>query len=138
MTSELRNKLTELFGEDLFPEIFNLLNASAKDGSFVIHGKPEKPEILSAATMLNVAPKERRQCWFVKSAGGAQEQTSNPQIAPGTFIGQELLLVGVSDVDIVKFHDDDGIKSNGAIELDDGQTALLFWTGSVWSESSRR
>lgn len=138
MTSELRRKLERLFGEDLFPEIFNLLVNSARDGSFVIHGSPKRPHLVIPTVGLPLAPLERRQLWFVASTGGAQDITANPQIPPGSFIGQELMLVGTSDIDVVSFKHGNGIVANGDIELLDGQTCLLIYTGSVWSESSRR
>lgn len=138
MTSELRNKLVELFGEALFPEIFNLLNASSKDGSFVVHGRVDKPEVLYPAAGLMIAPKERRQAWYVASPGGAQTMTADPQISAGTFVGQEVLLIGTSDVDVPKFTHGNGLNLNGSVELSAGQVCLLFWNGSEWAESARR
>ena len=85
-----------------------------------------------------IPTKELRQIIFVESDGGTQTVTANPQIAAGTRIGQELTLVGTSDTDELILNDGTGLKLNGALKLNNNQSAALFWNSTDWQEISRR
>lgn len=80
----------------------------------------------------------QRQIIFVKSNGGAQTIIFNPQLAVGTIIGAECMLVGTSDVDYISLFDGNGLALNGGVDLRSNKTITLVWTGTVWLENGRR
>jgi hypothetical protein len=82
---------------------------------------------------------DQRQLRFISSiaGSGAQVITENPQIAPGTIVGQELFLKGTSDTDYIVINDGNGVSQNGAIEFKNHFTGAYIWDGSVWSENGR-
>jgi hypothetical protein len=79
-----------------------------------------------------------RQIIFVESNGGEKTVSANPQISVGTKIGQELVLVGTSDTDSIILNDGTGLELNGALKLNNKQSASFFWNGTSWQEISRR
>lgn len=81
---------------------------------------------------------QARQVRFVTSLGGAQPVTANPQVQAGTTIGQELVLIGGSNVDYISLADGSGLLLNGGIDLKKGSVIILLWDGTVWNELSRR
>jgi len=74
---------------------------------------------------------------FVDGTGGV-DITASPQIAVGTTIGTNLILVGTSDVNSVLLEDGDGLSLNGDMLLQQNSTISLIWDGTVWSEESRK
>lgn len=81
---------------------------------------------------------DQRQMRFVRTAGGAQLITANPQVQAGTTVGQELFLAGTSDADYPTLEDGNGLALNGPINLKKDAACALVWTGAYWMEVSRR
>lgn len=79
-----------------------------------------------------------REIIFVESDGGAVTVTADPPIAAGTFVGQELTIIGTSDTDTIQIDDAAGLNLNGTVIIEDGQVLNLLWIGSVWLETFRR
>lgn len=72
---------------------------------------------------------------FVKSDDGQFTISANPQIAPGTMIGQTLTLMGTDDDDAFAFVEGNGVfAGNAAINpLLANSVLTLTWIGTVWA-----
>lgn len=72
---------------------------------------------------------------FVKSSSGNYVISANPQIAPGTSIGQTLTLIGTDDTDAFAFTSDNGVylEAGALTTLDAGKYIQFIWTGTVWA-----
>jgi len=79
-----------------------------------------------------------RQVAFLKSTGGHVTVTANPQIAAGSAIGNELVLIGQDDTDYITLNDGNGLYLNGAVDLKAKSSIWLIWDGALWNEISRR
>lgn len=75
---------------------------------------------------------------YVEGDGGAIDITAIPQIAAGGNDGDELILIGVSDVNTIQLDDGDGLSLNGSMLLVNNSVIKLKWDGSTWIEISRR
>lgn len=106
-------------------------------GAFTVQGTIVSPALIAAASGVHPTS-DQRQYWFVKSTGGSVPITATPQIQPGTIIGQELYLRGVSATDFITLANGNGLSLNGTIELTDNGAIVLVWDGSYWNESARR
>jgi hypothetical protein len=106
-------------------------------GGLMAFGTAISPEIISSGVGIP-ATSDQRQIWYVKSAGGPQSITAIPQIMPGTIVGQELYIEGVSGTDYIILSDGNGLSTNGPINLTNNSGILFVWNGSVWAENSRR
>lgn len=62
-----------------------------------------------------------------------------PQIQVGVTDGQELLLLGLSDADVVVLKNGNGLKLNGEWMSTANSALELFWnaTSSLWTETGR-
>lgn len=100
-------------------------------------GSPVLPQTVAAAVGI-VPSTDGRQVRFIKSTGGAVPITATPQIAAGLTIGQELVLIGVSDVDYITLADLNGLSLNGSIDLKNNVVIYLVWNGTIWTEINRR
>lgn len=78
-----------------------------------------------------------REIQYVAGNGGPIDVTADPQIDPGIFIGQELILEGTDDNAMVTLHNGRGLLLNGAVSLVDGATIYLIWNGTLWVEVLR-
>lgn len=78
-----------------------------------------------------------RRIVFLNSTGGNVSITGL-QAEDGVLIGDELILVGTSDINYPTFRDDDGLALNGSIDLKLNRTIYLVWSGAVWLEISRK
>lgn len=74
---------------------------------------------------------------FIVGDGGPIDITANPQIQAGSMVGQQLTLVGTSEVNTVLLEDGDGVTLNGAWLARLENNITLFWTGTVWKELNR-
>lgn len=100
------------------------------------YGSLGSPILFAGTAPLAVAAVQR-QMRFVASNGGSVTAAGVPQIAPGTIVGQELMLVGVSDINFPNFDDGNGLIANGLVRLTSKQSWSAFWDGAVWREVSR-
>ena len=99
------------------------------------HGSLVSPIVIEANVgilLLNVA----RELQFV-IGDGPTNVTANPQIAPGSFVGQELILHGTSDINFVELHKGNGLLLNGICVLERNSTLHLLWDGISWVEIQR-
>jgi hypothetical protein len=111
--------------------------APVGSGGLVAYGNAISPIIVAATAGILSTP-DQRQLWIVKSAGGPQVITANPQITPGSIVGQEMYIQGVSTTDYIIFSDGAGLSLNGPISLTNNAGIDLIWNGVSWYETSRR
>lgn len=84
------------------------------------------------------APAYLRELAFVQGSGGAVDLSANPQVAAGSTVGQELILVGRDDTNTILLEDGTGLSLNGPCILNADNAIGLFWDGTNWSEMWRR
>lgn len=106
-------------------------------GAYAVSGDTATPVTVVAGVGV-MSSSDQRQLLFVESTGGATPITANPQISPGSVLGQELVLVGTSDTDYIVLADGTGLSLNGSINMKNNVMILLIWNGLVWSEMTRR
>lgn len=75
---------------------------------------------------------------YVVGSGGPVDIAASPQIAPGTYDGQILILVGRDDARPVVIENGNGVSLDGACSLGEDDTLVLNWDGTNWSEEGRR
>jgi hypothetical protein len=107
-------------------------------GLLIVHGSTGSPSVIDPLVGLIITASEQRQMWFVVSQGGPETVTAVPQVAVGSMVGQELIIMGTDDTDATTFSDGNGLKLNGPVTLGLGQSCYLAWDGTDWSEISRR
>ncbi len=73
---------------------------------------------------------------FVTGSGGAVSMSADPQIEAGTSTGQTLTLVGGTNA--VTIANGTGVRQNGSMTLDDGDTITYLWDGTDWTEIARK
>ena len=109
---------------------------SAVSGGFVAVGDAGAPVAVPAAAGV-LQYNNQRTLLFTVSTGGVTPVTSAPQVAAGTKVGQELRIVGTSDVNAITFVSGNGLLLNGPITMGNGVSLDLYWNGLVWAESDR-
>lgn len=80
----------------------------------------------------------QREVVFVQSTGGTIAVAKNPQITPGTSIGQELIVIGCSAINILTLANGNGLDLGSTMSLGAGNALGLIWDGANWSEVFRR
>lgn len=96
------------------------------------------PRSIVAGTGVTFTAGMRRAKLYIVGDGGAVDISASPyQVQAGTINGQELLLVGRSDTNTVKFDDGDGLSLNGPCFLGANQCLKLNWDGTDWVEEYR-
>lgn len=108
-------------------------------GALVAYGTFLSPQVVVPAAGI-ASTTDARAVRFLKGqvGGGEQFVTANPQIAPGTTVGQELILKGCNDTDYPALQDGNGVSLNGVIKLKQNASIYLLWNGILWDEISRR
>lgn len=103
-------------------------------------GSVGAPQVIDPAVGI-AAPVNTREVQFIagQSGMGAEPITASPQIADGTSIGAELVLMGTdaSDYPVLQAAGT-GVSLNGDWLGALGQMLYLFWDGANWQEISRR
>ena len=107
-------------------------------GAYGITGTRASPSAIVAGTGIAFTGASPRQLWFIEGSGGAVDVSANPQIAAGSAVGQELVLIGRSDTNTVTLEDGTGLDLNGTMELGASSILNLVWDGTNWCEISRR
>lgn len=100
-------------------------------------GSTGEPKEMDPAVSLEIS-NNYRQVIFLESTGGSQTVSANPQIAAGSRVGQELILVGTSNTNELIFNDGNGLLLNGPLKINQYQSASFFWNGASWQEIARR
>ena len=110
---------------------------SGSGGYYVASGSNASPTAIASFAII---PYDytlgARQVYFLKGTGG-ETLAGTPQIAAGTTVGYELLLIGCDDTNYLRFFDGNGMSINGEMYLYNKCSILLFWDGSNWFETSR-
>lgn len=115
--------------------IYSGSGSGSGGGALVVTGTRAAPEAVS--TDIPFTGDDPRQMWFIEGSGGHVDLSSNPQIATGTVVGQELILVGRNNDQTVKLEDGNGLSLRGEIYLAADSVLSLFWDGTNWVETSR-
>lgn len=75
---------------------------------------------------------------FIAGDSGAVDVTANPQVAAGSLVGQQLMLIGTSATDTVTLEHGTGLSLNGTWVGGNNSALTLVWDGSNWTEIGRR
>lgn len=110
--------------------------------SIVQGGNSSSPVAITASGGIAFTGNSFLTIWYVKSNGGAVTVTANPQIAAGSFDGQELKVVQMDATNTLQFSNGNGLALSGgsALILDQVRKMAVFhWDviGSLWVEQSR-
>lgn len=105
-------------------------------GGLIVYGSEGSPIIVNPAVGV-LSPTDPRSLQFLSAAAPDSVVTANPQISPGTDIGQEQIITGTSDVNYPTFNNGNGMILNGPLKLKLDMTCSMFWTGTNWKENSR-
>ena len=103
-----------------------------------VTGTRASPTSITAAGGISFSGSAYKNVAFIQGNAGAVDITANPQIAAGSLVGQELMLIGRSDTDTVKLDDGTGLSLNGSAVLGADSVIQLVWDGTNWSEVARR
>lgn len=103
--------------------------------SKLVTGSRASPTAVVAGT--GVVASTVNEIKYIQGSGGAVDISANPQISAGTFVGQELTLVGRSDTNTVLLEHGDGLELNGSCTLIAGSMIKLVYDGTMWTEESR-
>lgn len=101
-----------------------------------VMGSLENPIVVEETVGIVIDPYAMKQVIYVVSSGGVYLISADPQISPGRYIGQELLVYGTSDDDAFAFAVGKGVfAGNAAITgLFNANCVLtLTWTGLLWA-----
>ncbi len=110
---------------------------TVRDHRPALRGSTASPTAVVAGTAIVPSVLEQREVFLIAGSGGV-DVSANPQIAPGSFVGQELVLVGTSDSNTVLYEDSNGLYLNGAWIAENNRRLKLSWDGTVWAEESRQ
>jgi hypothetical protein len=106
------------------------------ESGLATNGSTGSPNAITASGGISVLGLSR-EYQFVESNGGAVTVTANPQIDAGDWVGQELILQGVSDTNTLSIADGNGLSLNGGCVLKASSRIYLVWDGTAWGEVSR-
>lgn len=117
-----------------------VISLGAGGGSFIVTGSTGAPQAITAGGGIAFTGTQARSLWFITGSGSAVQVTATPQIAAGTTVGQELLLIGTSDTNSVTLAEGtgSGLSLNGPMTLSNHSSLHLIWDGAVWAEIARR
>lgn len=105
-----------------------------------VHGSFSSPIPLDPSVGL-VPTAAMEQTWYLEPlVSGVYPITADPRIAPGSTIGQRVLIKGVSPTDYLIFPgaSGHGVNQNGDCDLIDNQALQYEWDGGTWNENYRR
>jgi hypothetical protein len=103
-----------------------------------ITGTRAAPTAVTAAGGIAFSGSAYKNVAFIEGDGAAINITADPQIAAGSSVGQELMLIGRSATNTVTIEDGNGLSLNGAAVLGLDSVIELVWDGSAWVETARR
>lgn len=107
-----------------------------------VYGTPSSPQTFTPSVGLNPGT-QNDQTWILSTGSGPQTVTASPAIAPGVVIGERLTLRGVDSTNYYTFLGFagtiiQGLSLNGNCNIDNNQSLVVEWDGSVWYEVTRR
>lgn len=103
-----------------------------------VTGSTGAPQAITAAGGITSTAAVPFQTQFIAGSGGAVTVTAAAQVSAGTVVGQQMILVGASDVNTVSLSDGTGLSLNGAMTFFNHSALTLMWDGTVWTELGRR
>ncbi len=113
------------------------LGGGSGGGLYTISGTRDVPSNVNVSDGVTFSGTNARNLKFIQSANAQTVITANPQIAAGNVIGQELLLIGRHDFQVLTFANGNGLSLNGPITLYAENNITLVWDGTNWLEISR-
>lgn len=103
----------------------------------LVTGSRASPQNITAAGGIAFAGTRWKNIWFVQGSGGAVDITATLQIAAGTNVGQELILIGRSNDNTILFEDGNGLSLRGSYDMGLDMVLELIWDGTNWVEKNR-
>lgn len=103
-----------------------------------VSGSQASPTSITAAGGVSFSGSNYFNIQYIQGSGGAVTVTATPQIAAGSLVGQQLILICTSATNTVTFADGNGLSLNGSLLCGDNSAIQLNWNGSLWTEVSRR
>ncbi len=134
--SELYNPIDNDPSASFFSDL-PYIESDTDTGELAISGTRASPYSVVAGTGI-LAPTAPRMTYFIQGSGGAVDVSANPQMAAGTFVGQEAILIGRSDTNTVFLEDGTGLDLNGPWLGGASSVLSLVYDGTNWVERSRR
>lgn len=113
-------------------------SAAAASTAPTVTGSQASPTAITAAGGISFSGTNYFNINYIVGSPGAVTVTANPQIATGTSVGQQLILIGTSATNTVTLADGTGLSLNGSWVGGNNSSLILNWNGSVWTEISRR
>ena len=110
--------------------------AGGGGGAYTPDGTRAAPNNVVGATGI-AHNDDQRMMFFAQGSGGPVTVTANPQIAAGSVVGQEIIVIGRSDTNTIRMTNGNGLELNGAVNLAAAEALSLIWDGTVWTETSR-
>lgn len=107
-------------------------------GLFYLTGTRASPQNITAAGGIAFTGTKPRSLWFIQGNGGHIDVTASPQIAAGTTVGQELVLVARNNDQTVTLENGTGLSLNGPWVGAEDDSLTLVWDGTNWTELARR
>lgn len=119
-----------------FSDGFSSALAPTLGGFAAVTGTRASPTLITAVG--GITPTGQGiEIMFVAGSGGPIDVSANPQIAAGTQVGQQLVLVGRDDTNTVYLEDGNGLKMNGPVTLSADSTITFVWDTVSWVELNR-
>lgn len=114
------------------------VSSAAASTSPSVTGSQASPTSITAAGGVSFSGTNYFNYNFIVGSPGAVTVTANPQVAAGTNVGQQLVLIGTSATNTVTLADGTGLLLNGSWVGSSNSALTLVWDGSNWKEISRR
>lgn len=108
--------------------------AMAWQNPFSVSGSKASPNVIVAATGIAAPSDRRNHRVYVSGNSGDINITANPQIANGLWDGQEICVIGTSNIDTVTLDDGDGLSLDGQAVLGEDDMLCLWWNATDWIE----
>lgn len=100
-------------------------------------GSIDVPEEYDGTTAIPFSGDNPKNIIYLKSTGGVVVLSDDPQIEPGSYVGQELELIFTSDSDTVELNNGTGLDLPAKFISKDKRRENLQWNGTNWSERFR-
>jgi len=111
---------------------------SASSSPLTVIGSRAGPELIMAAGGIPFTSSTALTKEYIQGNGGAVVVTANPQIAAGSFDGQELTLQSTDATDTVEIQDGNGLAMNGPWIGGLNSVITFTWDLTNWVEKGRQ
>lgn len=98
------------------------------------------PLFITSSGGITISGVQRETIFVAGSIIGLTTISKNPQISPGTIIGQELLLFGCVGSQALRIASVNGVElgAGGNMDLVAGSAISMIWDGDTWTELFRK